>query len=87
MEGLGGIGYIAEQILAGETIKKIALGLGTSVQTVYKFIHMSTEHESAFREARRQAAPWNPSSLVPHGTRSRRLSSNRCLRHRFPIPR
>ena len=56
MEGLGGISYIAEQVLAGEPIKKIAHGLGTSVQTVYKFIHLTPEHEASFREARRQAA-------------------------------
>ena len=56
MENLGGIGYIAERVVAGESIKTIAHGLGVSVQMVYKFIHLTPEHEAGFREARKQGA-------------------------------
>ncbi len=55
MEELGDIDYICERVIAGETIKTIAHGLGTSSATIYRFIHLGENH-AVYREARRLAA-------------------------------
>lgn len=56
LERLGGFDYVCDQIVAGETIKTIAHGLGVSKPTIYKLVHHSPENEIAFREARRTSA-------------------------------
>lgn len=55
MKGLGEIDYICERVIAGDTIKTIAHGLGCGERMIYKYIQHE-DNNIAYREARRLAA-------------------------------